>query len=40
MFTKLAPNLGYTELHLRSHCSLLEGASSPLELVLEARELG
>jgi error-prone DNA polymerase len=30
----------YTELHLHSHWSLLEGASSPLELVLRARELG
>jgi error-prone DNA polymerase len=30
----------YAELHLHSHWSLLEGASSPLELVLRARELG
>src|SRR3990172_6558612 len=30
----------YPELHLHSHWSLLEGASSPLELVLRARELG
>jgi len=30
----------YTELHAHSHWSLLEGASSPLELVLRARELG
>ena len=32
--------MSYTELHLHSHWSLLEGASSPLELVLRARELG
>jgi error-prone DNA polymerase len=31
---------GYAELHLHSHWSLLEGASSPLELVMRARELG
>src|SRR3990170_3350136 len=30
----------YPELHLHSHWSLLEGASSPLELVMKARELG
>jgi len=30
----------YAELHLHSCWSLLEGASSPLELVLRARELG
>jgi error-prone DNA polymerase len=30
----------YVELHCHSHWSLLEGASSPLELVLRARELG
>jgi error-prone DNA polymerase len=30
----------YVELHCHSHWSLLEGASSPLELVLWARELG
>jgi error-prone DNA polymerase len=30
----------YAELHVHSHWSLLEGASSPLELVLRARELG
>jgi error-prone DNA polymerase len=30
----------YVELHCHSHWSLLEGASSPRELVLQARELG
>src|SRR3989304_5232524 len=32
--------MSYTELHLPSHWSVLEGASSPLELGLRARELG
>ncbi len=32
--------MGYVELHAHSHWSLLDGASSPLELVLRAQELG
>jgi error-prone DNA polymerase len=36
----LPQSVSYTELHLHSHWSLLDGASSPLELVLRARELG
>ena len=35
-----SPPLSYTELHLHTHCSFLDGASAPEDLVARAAELG